>query len=302
MSLPPAAPHSSAPAIISAVVADGRLIGGAQDSRPLLWWSYTKTVLAAAALALVRDGQLTLDTTLPGRPYTLRQLLSHQAGVPNYSELPAYTQAVALHEAPWSPSDMLARVQHERLLFAPGQGWRYSNTAYLLLRQLIEEHCGVGLQQALEQLVLTPLAIEGVQLAQMPADIAATAWGNPDDYHPGWVYHGLLTGSAASAALLLDRLLCGRLLPPHLLAEMTQQITLGQTLAGRPASDFGYGLGLMLAKAGPAGPSCGHSGAGPLSVAAVYRFADCGRTVACFAPLTNEAMVEWAAHRLAMQA
>jgi len=32
-------------------------------------------------------------------------------------------------------------------------------------------------------------------------------------YHPGWVYHGLLTGPATAAALLLDRLLRGDLRP-----------------------------------------------------------------------------------------
>lgn len=296
MTLPPA-PRNTA--VISAVVADGRLVAGARDTRALLWWSYTKTVLAAAALALVRDGKLKLDAPLPGRPYTLRQLLSHQAGVPNYSELEAYAQAVARHEQPWSAQDMLDRVQHERLLFAPGQGWRYSNTAYLLVRRLIEDCTGADLQQSLHTLVFAPLAIEGVRLAQAPADIAATAWGNPDNYHPGWVYHGLLTGSAASAALLLDRLLCGTLLPPHLRAQMMRQIPLGESLPGRPGVDFGYGLGLMIANAGPAGKSLGHSGAGPLSVAAVYRFPDCGRTVASFAAGSNEAVAEWAAHHAA---
>lgn len=298
----PPSPHNSVDiATITAVVADGKLIPGAEDTRPVLWWSYTKTVLAAAALALVRDDKLALNAPLPGRPYSLRQLLNHQTGVPNYSDLQAYAHAVARGDQPWSADDMLDRVQHERLLFAPGQSWRYSNTAYLLVRRLIEDSVGADLQQALQELVFSPLAIEGVRLALTPADIAETAWGNPDNYDPGWVYHGLLAGPAASAALLLDRLLRGTLLPPHLLAEMTHQIPLGETLPGRPGSGFGYGLGLMIARGGPAGSSCGHSGAGPLSVAAVYRFADYDRTVACFAPVTNEAVVEWAAHHAAMQ-
>ena len=51
------------------------------------WWSFTKTVLAAAALALVRDGRLALDEPLPGRPYTLRQLLQHRAGLTDYGRM-----------------------------------------------------------------------------------------------------------------------------------------------------------------------------------------------------------------------
>jgi hypothetical protein len=43
----------------------------------------------------------------------------------------------------------------------------------------------------------------------------------------------------------------------------------------------------------------GHTGAGPTSVAAVYRYADAGCTVAAFAPVADQAVVEWAAFDLA---
>jgi len=49
--------------------------------------------IAAGALALVRDGQLALDEPLPDRPYTLRQLLQHRAGVADYGKLSAYHDA-----------------------------------------------------------------------------------------------------------------------------------------------------------------------------------------------------------------
>ena len=65
------------------------------DQARVPWWSFTKTVIAAGALALVRDGQLALDEPLANRPYSLRQLLQHRAGVTNYGELPAYHDAVA---------------------------------------------------------------------------------------------------------------------------------------------------------------------------------------------------------------
>src|SRR5262245_40796342 len=38
-------------------------------AQPAPWWSFTKTILAAAALALVRDGRLTLDRLVPNRPF-----------------------------------------------------------------------------------------------------------------------------------------------------------------------------------------------------------------------------------------
>ena len=70
------------------------------DDRPgevFPWWSFSKSVMAACALRLVARGALELDEVLPGRPWTLRQLLQHRAGVSNYTtgRLPAYREAVA---------------------------------------------------------------------------------------------------------------------------------------------------------------------------------------------------------------
>ena len=67
--------------VITAVVCNDQVVdvhgNSLQESRPVLWWSFTKTVLAAAALALVRDGKLDLDAPVDDQPYTLRQLLRH---------------------------------------------------------------------------------------------------------------------------------------------------------------------------------------------------------------------------------
>lgn len=290
--------------VITAVVCNDQVVDGhgnsLQESRPVLWWSFTKTVLAAAALALVRDGKLDLDAPVDDQPYTLRQLLRHTAGVPNYSDLNAYAMAVERNESPWTSDQMLEQVRSDRLVFAPGDGWRYSNTGYLLIRQMIENTVDADLQTSLQQLVLSPLGIDKVSVALTPEDLDETAWGNPSRYHPAWVYHGLLIGPAASAALLLERLLTRSFLPTSLLEEMTQAIPLGDTILGRPGINFGYGMGLMIAREGPAGPSTGHTGAGPTSVAAVYHFPDRRCTVATFAPIRDQAIVEWAAHNAAM--
>lgn len=280
--------------IAVAIVRNGELVRGDLHASPVPWWSFTKTVLTAAAMSLVSDGKLALDAPLPGKPYTLLQLLRHSAGVPNYSDLEIYAQAVARGDAPWPAEEMLARVDADTLSFAPDAGWRYSNTGYFLVSRLIEETTGLSLQHALEQLVLTPLGIQDVTLAATPDDLAASAWGNDHGYHPDWVYHGLLLGSPAAAALLLDRLLTTDFLPPPLLAEMLRKTPLGESLPGRPARNFGYGAGLMISDG-----TVGHTGAGPASVAAVYRYADLGCTVAAFAPVADQAVAEWAAFRLA---
>ena len=76
------------------LVREGAVVTSSGDAADVPWWSFGKTVIAAAALALVRDGQLALDEPLPDRPYTLRQLLQHRAGLTEYGRLPAYHEAV----------------------------------------------------------------------------------------------------------------------------------------------------------------------------------------------------------------
>ena len=81
--------------VVTAAVVDGTVTVGDVADPPVPWWSFTKTVLAAAALVLVDAGRLTLDTPLAGQRYTLRQLLQHRAGVPDYGSLADYHDAVA---------------------------------------------------------------------------------------------------------------------------------------------------------------------------------------------------------------
>jgi CubicO group peptidase (beta-lactamase class C family) len=222
-----------------ALLRDGAIVASDSDDAEAPWWSFTKTVLAAAALALVRDGKLALDEPLPDRTYTLRQLLQHRAGVGNYGSLAAYHEAVGRNEDAWPEEEMLARCNAGRLLYVPGSDWAYSNIGYFLVRQLIEQASGNPIGAALDRLVLSPLKIEGVRLAVDRAD-----FGNR--YDPKWVYHGLLLGPLRQAALLLQRLLTGDLLPQPLLSAMLDRYSLGGPIAGRPWKSPGYGLGLMI--------------------------------------------------------
>jgi len=284
----------NAPRVLTATVEDGRLTDHDRRSLPVPWWSLTKTAIAAAALALVGDGRLALDEPLDPRPYTLRQLLQHTAGVPEYGVLAAYHEAVSRREPPWSVDELLRRVDAERLLFTPGADWAYSNVGYLFVRRLIEDGTGERFDTALRRLVFEPLGVPEVTIAREPADLDDTAWGNPDRYHPGWVYHGLAVGTPAEAALFVDRLLAGQLLPTELLRAMFEVHPVGGPVAGRPWQSPGYGLGIMVDAASPRGRCMGHTGGGPRSVAASFHFADLRptRTVAAFAPVEDPGVVE----------
>jgi CubicO group peptidase (beta-lactamase class C family) len=73
------------------------------------WWSFTKTELATAALQRVAQERFRLDEPFDGRPFTLRQLLQHRAGVPDYGDLPSYHAAVQRREKPWDVAQLLDR-------------------------------------------------------------------------------------------------------------------------------------------------------------------------------------------------
>ena len=253
-------------------------------------------MLASAALALVAQGRLQLDEPVRDKPFTLRQLLAHRAGLRCYGGLRAYHEAVAAGEQPWDVKDMLRRVDAGTLSYEPGRGWAYSNVGYLMVRDLIETAADMALGSALDCLAFAPLGISGVTVAREPADLDATAWGNTCRTHPGWVYHGLLVGPPGAAALFLHRLLAGHLLPPGLLAAMLDATPVGGATPGRPWTAAGYGLGLMIGQGEPPGEYVGHTGGGPGSTSAVYQRAGAPpgarRTAASFAPFDDPAVVE----------
>ncbi|MSU97615.1 class A beta-lactamase-related serine hydrolase [Pseudomonas mandelii] len=277
-----------------ALVSNGSLLTPEQPDVTVPWWSFTKTVLAAAALSLVRDGLIGLDEGVPEGPFTLRQLLRHEAGLADYSELADYHTAVARHETPWSAAEMLQRLDATRLRYAPGGGWRYSNVGYLFIARLIARVTGLRLEEALTQRVFAPLGLSRIRLATTRADLAYVNMGAASTYDPGWVYHGLLVGPLVEAALCLDRLLDGHLLPQSLLREMQTVRTLGGPIAGRPWVAPGYGLGLMQGMVESGLTLSGHTGVGPGSIIAVYRCIDGNSTASCavFDESGNEGAVE----------
>ena len=109
--------------------------------------SVTKQFTAAAILALVEAGSISLDDPL-GRllenvpayatDVTVRQLLSHTSGVPDYEPL------LGPGDGPPAARSRRASAaaQREGVHFKPGTSWRYSNSAYALLALIVERVSG----------------------------------------------------------------------------------------------------------------------------------------------------------------
>jgi CubicO group peptidase (beta-lactamase class C family) len=290
--------------MLFALVSNGSTLTPARPEVTVPWWSFTKTVLSATALSLVRDGLFDLDETMPEGPFTLRQVLRHEAGLADYGELPEYHAAAARNEAPWTADEMLRRLDATRLRYTPGDGWRYSNVGYLYVAKLIERLTGLALEEALTELVFSPLGLSGVHLAKTPADLQGVNMGTAKAYDPRWVYHGLLVGPLDQAAVCLDRLLAGQTLPSALLREMQSVRTLGGPITGRPWVAPGYALGLMQGAVEGGLVLSGHTGGGPGSVIAVYRCGEGENTASCavFAEGGAEGAVEAEAVKRLMNA
>lgn len=262
-----------------AVVENGKVIEAHDADRLVPWWSFAKTVLASAALVLVERGLILLDEPLSGKPYTLRHLLEHRSGLADYGSFRSYHEAVARGDEPWPVSQLIRETGAERLRYVSGEGWEYSNIGYLFVRRIIENLTKQRLDIALRELVLAPLDIHSARLALGPRDLDDVTMGSARGYHPGWVYHGLLVGSVSDAALLLDRLMSGTLLPRDVLQEMHSAYVLGGPIEGRPWQMPGYGLGVMMGETTTGKTVAGHTGGGPGSTVAIYQRRDSRRTV-----------------------
>lgn len=286
------------PAIHSVwITGAGQTGGSAPPDAWFAWWSFSKTVLAICALRLVEMGRVTLDAPLTGQPYSLRQLLQHTSGVPNYGGLAAYHAAVAAGDAAWPRAALLARVQADRLDFAPGAGWAYSNVGMLRVRMLVEELTGQSYADHLAQV----FPGGDFRLAETRADFAGLHGDVARDYDPAWVYHGCLIGPAQAAVRILAGLMRGDLLAGPLMAEMLRSVPVSPGTPDRPWRDVRAGLGLFVSQTRDLGRAIGHPGAGPGSSCGVWHFPDLAQrpTLAAFSAVAEEAVPEWEVIRVA---
>ena len=79
---------------------------------------------------------------------TIEQLLTHSSGMGDFFENPLYEK---LKDSLHHPKDYMPFYENDQLSFAPGKGWRYSNTGYCLLGWIVERASGIGYSQYVQQ-------------------------------------------------------------------------------------------------------------------------------------------------------
>jgi CubicO group peptidase (beta-lactamase class C family) len=136
--------------------------------------SLTKQLTATAVTLLVRDGKLRYEDTLAdlfpafpayGNGITVRHLLTHTSGLPDYEDLmaaaekgraPIWTADRQIHD-----DEVLALLRGEtKGRFAPGTSWAYSNSGYVVLGLVVARVSGKPFGDFLRQRIFAPLEME----------------------------------------------------------------------------------------------------------------------------------------------
>ncbi|MFK8850737.1 serine hydrolase domain-containing protein [Streptomyces sp. Ac-502] len=237
--------------------------------------SVTKTFLATVVLQLEAEGRLGLDDSvdrwLPGairgsgndgRRISVRQVLQQTSGLYNFSDDAAlkkrYTGAGFLKHRydTFAPEDVLRAALRHRPLFAPGKGWAYSNTNYLVAGMIVEEVTGHSYRHEIERRVLRPLRLHETSFPGTgptlpgPHPVAYStlyvqdphaAIHDATDYNTTmWAGSADIVSTTGDIARFLAALLRGDLLPAAQMRAMLHAVRLPEE-----ALPDWYGLGLM---------------------------------------------------------
>lgn len=242
--------------------------------------SMTKPFVATVALQLVGEDRVSLDAPveqyLPGvvrgkgnngRKITVRQLLQHTSGLPDYLSYLDMGEVLNDPLAHRDTRDLVNLALAHRPTFAPGTDWQYSNTNYLLAGMLIEKVTGHTWAEEVRRRIITPLDLRETSV---PEDATAIPGPHPRGYvRPGQdaplldvtAFNPSIAGSAggiissgADMNRFLGALVDGKLLHPAQLREMMRT---------RPTGDSdgrAYGLGLESRPLPCGGLYWGHGG------------------------------------------
>lgn len=127
--------------------------------------SITKQFTAAAIMILQEHGKLSINDSIckhlsdcpaPWGPITIRNLLTHTSGIPNYQSFP---EAVKLMTLPVTHAQLIGRFRDKPLEFAPGEKFNYGSSNYYLLGVIIERVSGKSYTDFLQDNVFKPLGM-----------------------------------------------------------------------------------------------------------------------------------------------
>ena len=246
--------------------------------------SNTKTFVAVVLMQLVQEGKITLDepieTYLPGLLHgegidgtkiTVRQLLQHTSGLPEYTDtVPGETDIFQIRDNYYSTRDLLDVALSKPAAFEPGSQFTYTNTNYIALTLLIEKVTHRPLAEQITKRIIEPL---GLTHTYYPGpgeeDIRGT---HPHGYHrntpteewkditridPSWAGGaGAIISTPSELTKFIQSTFDGTLLNQDSITEMKKTVD-----TDHPEIWMGgYGLGIFPMSLSCGGEAWGHSG------------------------------------------
>jgi D-alanyl-D-alanine carboxypeptidase len=256
-----------------------------KPSDRMLLGSVGKTYVSAVALQMIHEKKFSLDDTLdkffataPWFPrlasaskITVRHLMTHTSGLVRYELNPAFTKYLTANpDKVWTGEERLAYLLDAAPPFAPGEGWQYSDTNYIVLGMIIERVGGIPYYEQLKTRILAPLALNDT----VPSDSrtipglvqgyagAKNPFGGTDEVikdgrfvvNPQFEWTG-----GGLAVTSLDLAKWGKALYEGKAFDASMMATLLDGVPARLGPDARYGLGVII-RPSPPGVTYGHSG------------------------------------------
>lgn len=149
--------------------------------------SVSKQFTAMAIMQLVEKNLISLDDKvskyIPKMPHadliTIKNLLTHTSGLENFTNVNGF---FLINSEKTTPKDMLDLIKDLPLEYTPGDGFKYSNTNYLVLGMIVEKITDMSLENYLDKNIFTPLNMTNT----------GTAYGESNNIHDATAYAGYL--------------------------------------------------------------------------------------------------------------
>ncbi|GAA0963075.1 serine hydrolase domain-containing protein [Kribbella koreensis] len=248
--------------------------------------SNTKTFVATVVLQLVGEGEVELDQPIEkylpglvrgkgidGHNITVRQLLQHTSGLPDYDQDVAADYLPVQHTY-FEPRQLLDLALAHGAASAPGTEWSYSNTNYIILGLMVQKVTGRPLGEEITKRVIERIGLEhtywpatGDQTIRErhPKGYWLTEPGKPlvdvTEQEPSMAWAaGALISTPSDLNRFFAALIGGKLLPP---AQLDQMLTTVEAPDAGPRGASRYGLGIQTFTLSCGGFAWSHGGDAP---------------------------------------
>ena len=227
--------------------------------------SLTKQFTASAVLILYEREMLTLETSIPAilpelpaawSDITVHQLLTHQSGIPNYTDITGDEPEAIDGLTNQAALDLV--LADPALDFPPGTSTSYSNTGYIILAMIVERLTDMSYAEFLGENILDPLGMTATFVSDESVIYPANTAQPYDEHNQLYEYSQYTYGPGGLYVTLNDYVKWDRALHTD---DVLQQSTLELAFTGYTGGQDDFGYGWMVGRHGGA-KSLRHGGFG----------------------------------------